>query len=91
LSASLSPAFAPCGIPPEELELLDVVAGALELLDVVVAGLLLDDWDEDELEPPPQPASASASATSAVTKSRLWVELPTVIRSSFFSSAVCAA
>jgi hypothetical protein len=61
--------------------LLDVVAGEVELLDVVVAGLLLDDWDEDELEPPPHPASASASATSAAAMSRLWVELFRVMRS----------
>jgi hypothetical protein len=53
LSLSLSPAFAPWGIPEElEPELVDVAAGAEEL----------DDLEE---EPPPQPATASAATTSA--------------------------
>jgi hypothetical protein len=56
LSLSLSPALAPWGIP-EELELVDVAAGAEEL----------DDFEE---EPPPHPATASAATTSAIPNHR---------------------
>jgi hypothetical protein len=65
LSLSLSPAFAPWGIP-EELELVDVAAGAEEL----------DDLEE---EPPPQPATASAAATSATPNHRRAVSKLSVI------------
>jgi hypothetical protein len=58
LSLSLSPAFAPWGIPEElEPELVDEAAGADEL----------EDFEE---EPPPQPATASAATTSAIPNHR---------------------
>jgi hypothetical protein len=58
LSLSLSPAFAPWGIPEElEPELVDEAAGADELEDL-------------EEEPPPQPAAASAATTSAIPNHR---------------------
>jgi hypothetical protein len=76
LSPSESPAFAPCGIPPElaaappdELEPLPE-AEPLEELDVVGEELDVVGEDEGDFDPDaggelPQPATTRASATSA--------------------------
>jgi hypothetical protein len=67
LSLSLSPAFAPWGIPEElEPELVDEAAGEDEL----------DDFDE---EPPPQPAAPIAATTSATPNHRRAVSRLSVI------------
>lgn len=57
LSASLSPAFAPCGMP-DEAELPEP-----EPVDEAAGGDALDDFEEDE--PPPHPATARAATVSA--------------------------
>jgi hypothetical protein len=60
----LSPAFAPCGIPPEALPLVDV-----EALDVDEGVEVADGADDVvELEPPPQPAIASAPTSNAAAR-----------------------
>jgi hypothetical protein len=59
LSASASPAVAPCGIPFELLELLE--AGVE--LEEAGAELLEPPEELEEPPPPPQPASARASTT----------------------------
>lgn len=62
LSESLSPAFAPCGIPDEleaELDDVEVAAGVDE------AGVLDEDGEDDP--PPPQPATKIAIRTSVPT------------------------
>jgi hypothetical protein len=73
LSASASPALAPCGIPeaPPAAELLFEV---VELEDEA-AGALEDDWVADELEvdePPPQAATSRATTTAAAASDARW-------------------
>jgi hypothetical protein len=63
LSASRSPAVAPCGIPDELAELDAEDAGA----DDDAAGAELVDDDD---EPPPHPAAAKAAITSPAPASR---------------------
>lgn len=61
LSLSLSPAFGPCGIPPE------LEDEPVEVADE--AGAEDEDFEADE-PPPPQPATAMAATTSASPSQR---------------------
>jgi hypothetical protein len=80
----LSPAFAPCGIPPEAPPLVDVAAVEVEAAD---EGVDVADAEDVELEPPPQPASASAATSNAAAARRAGFELGCVTDTSWFRAA----
>jgi hypothetical protein len=74
LSGSLSPAFAPCGMPeeaPPDDELVDVAGGLLEVVELAVEELAGGELAVDELElPPPHPATANAITPAARSEDR---------------------